>query len=190
VPQPLDAVIAKGMAKQPDQRYASTVELARAARDAITGPIPRPPLSPAPKRAQPRAPIVGAANRPPAPRPAKPTPFSDPRIAATKHADRTHQPPTQLAPARPPPQPAPPTMRGVRRLSRRTKTALIVGAVVLVVGAVAEAFGIPAMVGHRSHSAQVVLPFTGLNQAGGGAVDAAGNLFVTDNNRVLKLPAG
>jgi serine/threonine protein kinase len=42
VPQPLDAVIAKGMAKEPDQRYASTVELARAAHDATTVPFPRP----------------------------------------------------------------------------------------------------------------------------------------------------
>jgi serine/threonine protein kinase, bacterial len=183
VPQPLDAVIARGMAKQPDRRYASTVELARAARDAITVPIPRPLLSRAPnppstKRAQPTA--------PPAPQPAKPTQFSDPSIAATQHADWTHRPPTQLAP------PAPPTMRGVRGLSRRTKIALIVGAVVLVVGAAAEAVGIPAIVGHRSHSAQVVLPFTGLNQVGGVAVDAAGNLYVADNgnHRVLELAAG
>jgi serine/threonine protein kinase len=42
VPQPLDAIIAKGMAKNPDQRYATTVELARAARDATTVPLPRP----------------------------------------------------------------------------------------------------------------------------------------------------
>jgi DNA-binding beta-propeller fold protein YncE len=47
-----------------------------------------------------------------------------------------------------------------------------------------------------SHSAsnpsQVVLPFTGLNRPLGVAVDAAGNVYVTDpdNNRVLKLPAG
>jgi serine/threonine-protein kinase len=35
-----------------------------------------------------------------------------------------------------------------------------------------------------------VLPFTGLNFPNGVAVDAAGNLYVTDagNNRVLKLP--
>ena len=49
VPQPMDAVIAKGMAKQPDQRYASTVELARAARDATTAPIQRPTPSFAPE---------------------------------------------------------------------------------------------------------------------------------------------
>jgi serine/threonine protein kinase, bacterial len=47
-----------------------------------------------------------------------------------------------------------------------------------------------------SHSAtnpsQVVLPFTALKWPGGVAMDAAGDVFVTDpdNNRVLKLPAG
>jgi DNA-binding beta-propeller fold protein YncE len=37
-----------------------------------------------------------------------------------------------------------------------------------------------------------VLPFTGLNLPLGVAVDAAGNVYVTDdsNQRVVKLPAG
>jgi serine/threonine-protein kinase len=41
-------------------------------------------------------------------------------------------------------------------------------------------------------STQTVLPFTGLSAPVGVAVDGAGNLYVTDsdNNRVLKLPAG
>jgi serine/threonine-protein kinase len=42
LPEPLDEVIATGMAKDPDNRYATTVELASAAHDAITTPIPRP----------------------------------------------------------------------------------------------------------------------------------------------------
>src|SRR5246500_5783020 len=42
VPKQVDQVIATGMAKDPDQRYATTVELASAAHDAITTPIPKP----------------------------------------------------------------------------------------------------------------------------------------------------
>jgi serine/threonine kinase PknH len=39
VPRQVDQVIATGMAKDPDQRYATTVELANAAHDAITTPL-------------------------------------------------------------------------------------------------------------------------------------------------------
>jgi serine/threonine protein kinase len=52
VPPAMDHVVATGMAKNPDQRYASTVQLARAARDATTvplsgpGPGPRLPVHP------------------------------------------------------------------------------------------------------------------------------------------------
>ena len=45
VPAQFDNVIASGMAKDPDQRYASTVDLANAARDAITVPTQRPAVS-------------------------------------------------------------------------------------------------------------------------------------------------
>jgi serine/threonine protein kinase, bacterial len=38
-PPAFDAVIATGMAKNPDQRYATPVDMARAARDAITVPL-------------------------------------------------------------------------------------------------------------------------------------------------------
>ena len=174
VPPQLDKVIAKGMAKDADQRYATTVELADAAHDVIAVPIR----------------------------------FSDPRVPSTQHADWTNQPPTQSAPTGPPPQRARHKQRA-RGLSRLTKIALIASAVAIV-AVIAAAVGMPAIVGHgpsgssptssespttsseRTHSAQTVLPFTGLSGPKGVAVDAAGNLYVVDpgNNRVLKLPAG
>jgi serine/threonine protein kinase len=46
VPAPLDEVIACGMAKNPDERYQSTKELAHAASTAIT--LPTPPRQPSP----------------------------------------------------------------------------------------------------------------------------------------------
>lgn len=45
IPKQVDQVIATGMAKDPDNRYATTVELADAAHDAITTPL-APPSEP------------------------------------------------------------------------------------------------------------------------------------------------
>src|ERR1700757_3712710 len=63
VPAPFDAVIAKGMAKDPDNRYATTVELADPARDAIPVPIEQPTPTPAPNSPTPQAPNPVAAER-------------------------------------------------------------------------------------------------------------------------------
>lgn len=67
---------------------------------------------------------------------------------------------------------------------------IIAGAVAVVVAIVAVlvfVFG-----GHKSKSREFVLPFTGLHNPRGVAVDNTGAVYVadTDNNRVLKLPTG
>jgi serine/threonine kinase PknH len=57
LPADLDGVTDKGLAKDPDLRYSTPVELANAARDAITVPIPRP-------KPTPRRPPTEPASRP------------------------------------------------------------------------------------------------------------------------------
>jgi hypothetical protein len=103
LPAQFDPVIATGMAKDPDQRYATTVELANAAHDAITTPIPRPVRPPTrpgtdvvPEASQPTRPAIGQHVAPPgavardaaAPllRPAKKTPATSKATSTAKKA--------------------------------------------------------------------------------------------------------
>ncbi len=176
VPKQVDQVIATGMAKDPDQRYATTIELADAAHNAITTPL--------------------------AP-PSKPTLLDDQtRPAARQHSAELTQPATQQRPPgrAPGPQPRPanqqppeigtPPPASGHRQRLRLKWPLI-AAIVVIVAAAAGITGYQLYV--RAHHRAAGLPFTpGLHTPGGVALDTAGDVYVADtgNNRVVKLAAG
>jgi hypothetical protein len=89
------------MAKDPNQRYATTIELADAARDAITVPIPR--LVPSPGPAPAASTLIEE--------PAAPTPATQPAFAGNLTNPTVAATPTQMAPTElaPPPRPGPRT---------------------------------------------------------------------------------
>jgi serine/threonine kinase PknH len=132
VPAQVDEVIATGMAKDPDQRYASSVELADAAHDAITTPIAR---SAQVRRTSPAA----FATIPPATRPATKQQGADLELAATQQSPRDgdagsphHLLETQPA-DQPPPHTAPTTPQPWwQRQRRQVKVALIAATVVIL----------------------------------------------------------
>lgn len=117
IPPGFDAVIAKGMAKDPQERYASAAELATAAYQALSAPDQHrtvhiyeasqqatPPLIEYPK---PSAPPVVPSEVPPAPAVTQPAAQVPPvaQVPPTPPAPPTPQPAAQSAP---PAQPAPP----------------------------------------------------------------------------------
>ncbi len=204
-----DPVIEKGMAKDPDERYTTTVELAREARDAVTTPIPRPAAAPPPQPPTVHRPApstqpatqgertVEAATRPAtrwSPSAAPPGGVSP--NAPTRHADPPppgpppgHSPPVAPAPRQPPPRPSP-------RQRRRPRNAVIAAIIVLTVAAIGMTTGYLATRPSQHETArtsaanppsstpvsepQTVLPFTVLTEPTGVAVDTAGSVYVTE----------
>jgi serine/threonine protein kinase, bacterial len=174
-----DEVVARGMAKDPDQRYATTVELATAAHNAITVPIQQPTPPPATLPATEAGNLAGA------------------------------QPKTLMAGSPAPAKPAPPPQRTPPRQPWWRRPAITIPAALLTVAVIAAAIVITSRQHENSngrqiplptsqtqtaqpaYGSQVTLPFTGLNTPDGVAVDTAGSIYVTDGgNRVVKLAAG
>lgn len=103
IPATLDAVIAKGMAKDPAERYASAAELATAAYQALSAPDQHRTLHIYEASQQATPPLI----EPPGPSSA-PTVPTEPPLAEPPAAPPV-RPVAQVSPAEPPTPPTPPT---------------------------------------------------------------------------------
>jgi serine/threonine-protein kinase len=183
LPAGFDSVIAKGMAKRPDQRYPTTMELAHAARDAVAAPItqPRPAVSTRPAAFEPGQPRTGGNPRQDSPPQGYPS--STPTGRRSAHPTPAQRPVAQEPPATATPPPAPAWWR--------RKPVLIAAAAVVVAVVIAVGFAVMDDHGH-SQFQQSTLPFTGLDAPEGLSVDNGGTVYVADprHNRILALAAG
>ncbi|MBS9534902.1 protein kinase [Mycobacterium sp. M1] len=202
VPAALDEVIARGMAKNPQDRYRSAGELAIAAQQALAGPAPAQGATTA-WRGEPRYGPTDAVDT-------SAETMMRPAIPGVDHSGRPPQPaagqgawrgtPAAPAPAGPPPRvdfssPAQRVSAGVPWYQRKP---ILIGAAALVAVIALVGFLVsrPSHGSSTSASGQTVLPFEGINfrlSPGGVALDTSGNVYVTSQGmfgRVLKLAPG
>jgi len=197
VPAALDEVIAKGMAKKPEERYRSAGEMANSALDALTASEQHQAVrilqhgedaAAAETMVRPAVPGAGAQHWAPPPVAGGGWP-GQPEI---RSSGRSAGPPSFSPPIgaqHPDFQPAAPEPR------RNRKLWLLVGAAVVLLVA---ALGYLVRPHHPATPAcgQTVLPFSGIDfrlSPGGVAVDTAGNVYVSSEGmygRVVELAAG
>ncbi|HET7665647.1 MAG TPA: protein kinase, partial [Mycobacterium sp.] len=122
VPRTFDDVISKGMAKNPDDRYRTTIQLADAARSAATTPVPRLPPPPPPTDRFATQRMTGPPSGPlPTGPPSGPLPTGQQpqiptqRMSTPPPASITGQEPTYRAPVTPPPSAPPPEQPPTQR---------------------------------------------------------------------------
>ena len=142
VPTNLDAVVARGMAKNPYDRYPSPMGLAHAARTALTGPPGAQFPTSGPLRQAP------AAGPPTLPRVSTPPPFAvSPQRAETHSAPAVYA--SHFTPPPQPPPPPPSTQPPAPRKPGQNK--ILIGAAAFVVVAVLVG-GIIAVVVSQNHT--------------------------------------
>jgi serine/threonine-protein kinase len=158
IPTALDQVIATGLAKQPTDRYPSAVEMATAAREAITDPTSRPQVP------RPTAQALASSATPSNVAPTDPT--LSRAQPGTRGVSPTEAP--QSDPAAPAPGPAPSFWKQPRR-----RPGLLVAALAAVILLVAG--GVFAVLRFSQHhnpasAAPTTIPFTGVYKADFGAI--------------------
>ena len=132
VPEALDAVIARGLAKDPDQRFPTAGALARAAAEALTAPSPSAPT------VVPGGPVIGRSTAPPTiaqpvPRhPAAHFPPPPPQSAPPRQSVPPQAAPPQWAP----PQSSPPPRHHPPPPAQHQRSVLPIVLAVVVVGVV------------------------------------------------------
>ncbi len=165
IPPQLDEVVARGMAKDPDKRYATTVELADAAHDAIAVPATQ------------SADWTDQSATQPAPTGPPPQP------ADHKKQARGLSRPTKIA-----------LIAGAVSIVAVIAAAIGVPAIVGHRPSASSPTPpeSPPASSDQIPSSQTVMPFAPLNTPAGVAVDPEGTVYVAEwgSDRVVKLPAG
>lgn len=166
IPTGFDAVLAKGLAANPDDRYRTAAELAAAAQNALTTPA-----------ADPSSAVTRTIRLPPRPNP--PPPQWDPVPGGSPTLSYPHPRPVMLAPPTP-----------------RRRVAPVIAVLAIVTAVVVGAIVIPKLVRHpagppaakpttstsappRSYTGlPTALPFPGLDGTKSVSVDGTGNVYV------------